>query len=88
MKLQIKSFALACGISWGVGVFTLTWWIITFNGATREPTILGLVYLGYNISPAGSLIGFAWAFVDGLICGAIFAWLYNSISARRLASEL
>lgn len=88
MKLQIKSFALACGIFWGVGVFVTTWWIIAFNGATREPTFLGLVYLGFNISPAGSVIGFAWAFVDGLIGGAIFAWLYNSLTAGRLAREI
>ena len=88
MKLQIKSFALASGIFWGVGVFVATWWIIVFNGATREPTFLGLVYLGFNISPAGSVIGFAWAFVDGLICGALFAWLYNTVAARRLAHDI
>ena len=87
MKLSIKSFALACGIFWGIGVFVATWWIIAFNGATREPTILGLVYLGFNISPAGSVIGFAWALVDGLICGAIFAWLYNTLTSRRLVRE-
>ena len=88
MKLQIKAFALTCGVLWGLGVFTLTWWIIAFDGITREPTVLGLVYRGFNISPAGSLIGFAWAFVDGLICGALFAWLYNTITDRRRAREI
>jgi len=24
----------------------------------------------------------AWAFVDGLILGAIFAWVYNGLPAR------
>ena len=87
MKFSIKSSALACGIFWGVGVFVATWWIIAFYGATREPTPLGLVYIGFDISPAGSVIGFAWAFVDGLICGAIFAWLYNMLTARRMERE-
>ena len=88
MKLQIKSFALTCGVLWGLGVFTLTWWIIAFEGITHEPTIIGLVYRGFNISPAGSIVGFAWAFVDGLIFGALFAWLYNTVTDRRRAHEI
>lgn len=80
MKLNVKAFALTCGIIWGVGLFVLTWWIIAFGGATGETTLIGRVYLGYRISPLGSFIGLGWAFVDGLIGGAIFAWLYNLIS--------
>jgi len=34
------------------------------------------------MSPLGSLIGLVWGFVDGLIGGAIFAWLYNLLAAR------
>jgi hypothetical protein len=45
------------------------------------------LYRGFNISPVGSFIGFVWAFVDGLIGGAIFAWLYNQISTRLWNSE-
>jgi ammonia channel protein AmtB len=45
------------------------------------------VYLGFTVSPAGSFIGFVWAFVDGLIGGAIFSWLYNLISTRIWKSE-
>lgn len=69
MKLNVKAFSLACGIVWGLGLFLLTWWIIAFDGATGEPTIIGRLYRGFNISPAGSFIGFVWAFVDGLIGG-------------------
>jgi hypothetical protein len=87
MKLNVKSFALTCGFVWGVALFTLTWWIILFEGATGESTLIGKIYLGYTISPAGSIIGFVWALVDGLIIGAIFAWLYNFFSARRLGPQ-
>ena len=80
MKLNVKAFALTCGIIWGVGLFVITWWIIAFSGATEVTTFIGRVYLGYRISPAGSVIGLVWAFVDGLIGGAIFAWLYNLIA--------
>lgn len=82
MKLDVKAFALACGILWGVGLFALTWWIIAFDGITRDITIIGRLYRGYTISPAGSLLGLAYGFVDAFIGGAIFAWLYNRISGR------
>jgi len=82
MKLNTKAFALTCGILSGVGLFLLTWWLIITGGATGEKTLIGRVYLGYCISPLGSLIGLVWAFVDGLICGLIFAWLYNLIATR------
>jgi hypothetical protein len=87
MKLNVRAFALTCRIVWGVGLFLLTWWIIVFDGASGEPTLIGRVYRGFTISPSGSFIGFVWAFVDGLIGAAIFAWLYNRIIARHLISE-
>lgn len=77
MKLNVKAFALAAGLWWGIGLFLITWWIIAFDGATGEITFLGRLYRGYAITPVGSLIGLVWAFFDGLIGGAIFAWLYN-----------
>jgi hypothetical protein len=67
--------------------FTCTWWIIAFDGATREPTVIGLVYRGYNISPAGSFIGLVWALADAFVVGAIFAWLYNLIATRLARAE-
>ena len=82
MKLNVKAIALAFGLIWGLGLFILTWWIIAFEGATGDRTFIGLVYRGYNISPLGSIIGLPWAFADGAIGGAIFAWLYNCIAAR------
>ncbi len=85
MKLNIRAFALAFAIWWGVGIFLLTWWIIAFCGATGEPTFLARIYIGYEISPIGSVIGLVWGFVDALIAGAIFAWLYNLIATRFFA---
>jgi hypothetical protein len=79
MKLNTKAFALACGIVWGLGLFFLTWWIIAFDGATGEATLIGRLYRGYTISAVGSLIGLIWGFFDALIGGLVFAWLYNKI---------
>jgi len=82
MKLNVKAFALTCGLIWGFGLFVLTWWIIAFEGSSTEPTFIGAVYRGYNITPLGSVIGLAWALVDGGVGGAIFAWIYNCIASR------
>jgi len=64
MKLNVKAFALAAGIVWGINWFGLTWWIIAFDGITREPTFIGLMY----------------GFVDGFLIGLMVAWTYNKIS--------
>lgn len=80
MKLNVRAFALTCALVWGLGLFCLTWWLILFEGATGEPTLIGRIYRGYSLSATGSLIGLAWAFVDGLIGGAVFAWVYNLIA--------
>lgn len=86
MRLNVKSFALTCGLIWGFGLFALTWWVIAFDGATGEATLIGRLYRGYNISAAGSFIGLVWAFADGLVDGAIFAYLYNLL-ARCFSAE-
>ncbi|TKS58464.1 MAG: hypothetical protein EWM72_03003 [Nitrospira sp.] len=83
MKLDVKAYAMTCGLIWGLGLFVLTWWIIAFDGPTGETTLIGRVYRGYAISPAGSLAGMVWGFFDGLIGGAIFAWLYNLLATGR-----
>jgi hypothetical protein len=82
MKLNVKAFALTCGLVWGLGLMLLTWWIMLFEGATGKATWFGLVYRGYNISFGGSIVGLVWAFFDGAIGGAIFAWLYNLLAGR------
>jgi len=82
MRFNVKAFALACGLVWGLGLFILTWWIIAFDGSSNEITLIGRLYRGYNISPLGSIIGLVWALADGTVGGAIFAALYNWIARR------
>ncbi len=86
MKLSVKALALTSGIAWGLALFTLTWWIILFEGSTGETTFIGLVYRGFSISPLGSVIGLIWAFFDGLIFGAFFAWVYNMFVGNKTKS--
>ena len=82
MKLNVKALALTAGLWWGFGLFFMTWWIIAFEGITGDPTIIGRLYRGYTVSPAGSFIGLIWGLMDGLIGGAIFALLYNRFNQQ------
>lgn len=82
MKLNVKAFALTCGLIWGLGLLCITWWIMFLDGATGEQTIIGQVYRGYDISPLGSLVGLFWGLVDGFIGGVIFAWLNNCLTGK------
>ncbi len=83
MKLNIRAMALTGGLWWGIGLFALTWWMIAFDGSSNNPTLIGQVYRGYTISPLGSVIGLGYGFFDGLIGGAVFAWLYNRLAGQR-----
>ena len=87
MKLKVCAFAWACGLIWGLGLFFITWWIILTGGSTGDTTLIGRIYIGYRITPLGSVIGLVWALVDGFIGGAIFAWLYNVFAARCKCKE-
>jgi hypothetical protein len=82
MKLNVKAFALTCGLFWGLALFLFTWWVIAFDGPTSDITFIGRIYRGYRMTPIGSIIGLVWAFFDGLVGGAIFAWLYNFLVDR------
>ncbi len=84
MRLNIRAFALTCAILWGLAIFLVTWWVILWQGISDPPevTLLGRIYKGYTVSYAGSVVGLLWGFVDGLIGGAVFAWLYNLLAGK------
>ncbi|UCH65754.1 MAG: bacteriophage holin [Ignavibacterium sp.] len=83
MKLNIKSFSLTCGIIWGLAVLLSTWWMLLTNASGKTFGKLSKFYLGFSVSWGGSFVGLIWGFVDGLIIGAVFAWLYNKLLAEK-----
>lgn len=83
MKLDVKAFAQTCAIMWGLALFCFAWWIILFDGPTSGSSTLEQIYRGYHFTAAGSVIGLIWGVADGLICGGIFAWLYNRMSGSK-----
>ena len=80
MKLNTKALALASAILWGlamllVSLANLIWG--TYGQQFLQTT--SSVYPGYHPtrSIAEVVIGTLYGAVDGLIAGAVFAWLYN-----------
>ena len=79
MKLNIKAFALAGGILWSLSLLACTWMEIAGYGLVPEALIRSY-YIGYSVTPIGSVIGAVYAFFDAGIGCAIFALIYNLIA--------
>jgi hypothetical protein len=84
MKLDIKAMAFTAGILWAAcflltGLANLVW--PSYGGAFLD---LGAsIYPGYH-GPAGFgsvIVVTLYALLDGVVCGAVFAWVYNAFAA-------
>jgi hypothetical protein len=80
MKLALKGLTLAAGILWAltffsVGFLNFLW--PSYGKAFLD--VMSSVYPGYKVAGtfASVIIGSLYALVDGLVGGAIFAWVYN-----------
>ena len=87
MKLSVKGLALASGILWGVamlgmGLANLVWG----SYGQQFLQLMASVYPGYHAtrSIGEVIVGALYGFVDGLIGGAVFAWLYNQFVGSRV----
>lgn len=79
MKLCVKSLAIALCIFWGAIVFLMGVAHLIWPGyGTAFLELAASLYPGYEIGGFGSVIvGTLYAALDGAVCGAILAWLYN-----------
>jgi hypothetical protein len=77
-KLAVMPLGLAIGLLWGLSVL-VTGLITTLHGGWGVDfvTAMGSMYIGYDNTIAGSVIGGIWGFVDGFIGGALIALFYN-----------
>lgn len=80
MKLDVKAMAVAGGILWGASMFILTWVGILGYGSNVTAEIAKSYYIGYSVTPLGSVIGAIYGFCDAGIGLAIFALLYNKLA--------
>ncbi|MDD5041062.1 MAG: bacteriophage holin [Candidatus Peribacteraceae bacterium] len=78
--IHIRAFALTCGIFWSASLILIAFLSMKTGLALSFVNMMSEVYLGYGPTPVGAIIGAVWGFLDGLVCGAVFAWLYNKIA--------
>lgn len=83
MTLSIKGLALTAGILWAAALFLVGLanliWPAYGDGIL---TVMASVYPGYH-GPGGFgsvIVVTLYALVDGAVCGAVFAWLYNRLA--------
>lgn len=67
------------GIVWGVALLICTIISVYTGYATNFLETISSIYPGYSISLKGGLIGFIYGFVDGLVFGAVLAFIYNRV---------
>ena len=77
MKLNVKAFALSSGITCGLIVCLTTFFFLVMGYEGKTLVKLSKIYFGYSVTWYGALAGLVYGFIDGLICGGFFAWLYN-----------
>ena len=76
-RLNGKALGLALGIIWGASMMLMAWASLCFHYGHTFVESIGTLYVGYNSSIVGGLIGLVWGFIDLFIFGWLVAALYN-----------
>ncbi|HUK24052.1 MAG TPA: hypothetical protein VLV49_05690 [Terriglobales bacterium] len=83
MKLNVKALALTGAIFWGACMLGMTLANLAWGNYGREfLEFMASIYPGYHAtrSIGEVIVGTLYGATDGLIGGAIFAWLYNILT--------
>lgn len=79
MSLNVNSLGIALGLTSVLGVVVLGLASMVFGVGAEMVAMLSTLYLGYDMSIQGIVVGAIWAFIDGLIMGIVFATMYNKL---------
>lgn len=84
MKLNPSALGIALGLVWGGALFITTWLsYYTGYGKLFLEVLAQSIYPGYTISPAGSLLGLLYGFLDGFVSASLIAVIYNRVNRKR-----
>lgn len=85
-RLKAGILGLVVGLVAGIGLFIMTVILLIKNGPDTGAhlQLLGAYFIGYDVTWTGALVGFAWAFTCGAVCGWAVGMLYNRIVGVRL----
>jgi len=84
MKLSIKALAITLGLLWAGCVFLVAVLNVVWEGyGVAFLSMAASIYPGFH--PGGlkeAVVGGLYALVDGAVCGALIAWVYNQVAER------
>jgi ABC-type nitrate/sulfonate/bicarbonate transport system permease component len=89
MKLNLKALALTAGILWALALFLTGMTSLIWPGYGEAfLKMMASVYPGYHASGSigDVIVGTLYAFLDGVIFGLVFGWLYNLLGGKRTLS--
>ncbi len=75
-KMSVIGLALGIGVYWGLAML-VAGWTSMFGWGMNFVNIMSSIYIGYEPSFIGGVVGGIWGFFDGLIAGAVVAFFYN-----------
>jgi len=81
LRLNSWVLGLVLGLLSGICLFVATIWLVIKGGDPVGPhlALLGQYFIGYRVTFAGGLVGFAYAFVVGGLGGVLIGWIYNRV---------
>jgi len=85
MSLNTKALALTSGLFWGGAVLTVGLINLARPSYGKQfLTLIGSIYPGYHAKPTARDVatGTAYALLDGVVGGAVFAAVYNQVEPR------
>jgi len=76
-KISSIGLALGVGIYWGLSM-VVAGWASMFDWGNGFVSVMSSLYIGYEPSFIGAVIGGIWGFFDGFIAGGVVAFFYNA----------
>lgn len=91
MKLSVKGLAFAIGIAWALGVLCMGIANLIWPSYGVEFLhLIASVYPGYRAMHPGIgavVVATLYALVDGAVCGAVVAGIYNCCASKPVAAK-
>jgi hypothetical protein len=84
-RLGALASGLVAGVLGGLSLCLATLWLVVKGGHPVGPhlALLGQFFIGYTVTPLGSVVGLLYGFGTGFVLFYCGAALYNWIADRR-----
>ena len=90
MKLSVLAMACAFGVFWALAILVVG----VANAATGDYghaflQVISSLYPGYKGTPGvgQAIVAALYGLLDGVVAGAVFAWIYNFFVGRFASSD-